>query len=112
MALGFALPEVKFLNITLGGGTDVIKKTDEPHTAQEGSNLGADDDDDLAFTGMITNQSDTLDQASESMKVDIILGVKVSFDITSNNIYSSFFKTDFAKYLKNKSCAKLLSPDT
>ena len=91
MALGFKLPEVKFLSITLDGGTDLLKKTDEPHTAQEGDSL---------FTGVVSNASGDLNQAPEPMKVDVILGVQVAFDVTSGNIYSSFFKNDFAKYLK------------
>ena len=91
MALGFKLPEVKFLSITLDGGTDLLKKTDEPHTEQDGEK---------SFTGVISNTSDDLNQAPEPMKVDVILGIQVAFDITSSNIYSSFFKNDFAKYLK------------
>ena len=91
MALGFALPEVKFLSITLDGGTDLLKRVDDPHTEQSG---------DSAYAGLISNASDDLNQAPEPMKVDVVLSIKVGFDITSNNLYSSFFKNDFAKYLK------------
>ena len=91
MALGFAIPEIKFLSITLDGGTDLLKKTDEPHTGQEG---------DMAYTGVISNESQMLEGDNEPMKVEIILAIKSGFDVTSKNIYSSFFKSNFSKYIK------------
>ena len=81
MALGFKLPEVKFLSITLDGGTDLLKKTDEPHTEQDGEK---------SFTGVISNTSDDLNQAPEPMKVDVILGIQVAFDITPIYRYVRF----------------------
>ena len=31
MALGFQIPKINFISIALDGGTDLLKKTDEPH---------------------------------------------------------------------------------
>ena len=93
MAAGFTLPEVKFLSIVLRGGTELSKKVDEPHIAQQG---------DFGWTAAITNPSDTDLETFQAMKVDVTLAIKVGFDVTSKNIYASFFKNDFAKYLKPK----------
>lgn len=98
MALGFAIPEVKFLSITLDGGEDLLKKTDEPHTNQEAGQYGPQGD--TAYAGVISNTTNLLEDNTTPMKVEIILAIKSAFDVTSKNIYSSFFKNNFSKYIK------------
>ena len=92
MALGYALPKVNFINITLDGGTDLLKKTDEPHILQEGetSIVSAD----------ITNPSQSDEENVDTMSVELIISIEVAFNQTSQNMYSVFFNNDFIKYLK------------
>ena len=92
MALGFILPKVDFISITLDGGTDLLKKTDEPHIAQVGETdiVSAD----------ITNPSQENGQNVEPMSVDIIFSIEITLDMSSSNNFSVFFEDDFIKYLK------------
>ena len=92
MALGYTLPSVNFINITLDGGTDLLKQTDEPHIRQQGETqiLSAD----------ITNPSQAAGENVDPMSVELVLSIEVGFDEGKNNIYSVFFKDDFIKYLK------------
>ena len=36
---GFILPKVNFLNITLDGGKDLLKITNDPHIKQQGEEI-------------------------------------------------------------------------
>lgn len=105
MALGFKIPQVKFLSISLGksGETDLFKKTDEPHIDQSG---------DLSYTSAIANANDDAVQAPKKMDVEVLLAVQVGFDVTSDNIYSTFLKNDFTKYLRIKVSQTTNASDT
>ncbi len=104
MALGFKIPQVKFLSIILDGGTDLLKKTDEPHIDLNG--------DDLSYTNAILNANDDAVQAPKKMNVEVLLAIQVGFDVTSDNIYSTFLKNDFTKYLRIKVSQTTNASDT
>ena len=86
---GFKLPKVNFLSISLDGGNDLLQKTDEPHTMQEGESLVG-----PATTSTVEGYTSSI------MNVNLVLSVEVGFDQTKANLYSMFFKNDFTKYLK------------
>jgi hypothetical protein len=84
---GFIIPKVNFISVTLDGGKDLLKPTNEPHIY------------DLSDTsGPIP--SDALANSESKMQVDIVMSIEVGFDNSSCNLFSSFFQDDFTKYLK------------
>ena len=79
---GFILPKVNFLNITLDGGKDLLKITNDPHIKQQGEEIN-----EIDFT---FNESGATPPSK--MKVDLLLSINVGFDQSSCNLYSMFFK--------------------
>lgn len=88
------LPKIDFLSVTLKGGTDLYKKSDNPYIQQGGETAV------LAYDA--TSTKDNISNAPEPMNVDIISIVQVPFSIDINNTYSYFFEDEFTKYLKIK----------
>ena len=50
--------------------------------------------------GPITSGAVTAANSESKMQVDILMSIQVGFDSSSCNLFSSFFKDDFTKYLK------------
>lgn len=88
------LPKVDFISISLHGGEELFVKSDNPHIAQSGET------DFLPYEAI--SNFDILDESPKPMNVEVIVMVQVPFGLSLNNIYSSFYKNDFSKYLKVK----------
>ena len=86
---GFTIPKVDFLSVTLDGGKDLLKLTNEPHIYDAADEAGP-----------ITSGAVTAANSESKMQVDILMSIQVGFDSSSCNLFSSFFKDDFTKYLK------------
>lgn len=84
---GFTIPKVNFISVSLDGGKDLFKLTNEPHVY------------DVADATGVTPSS-ALENSTAKMQVDILMSIEVGFDQSSCNLFSSFFQEDFTKYLK------------
>ena len=85
---GFLIPKVNFVSVTLDGGSEIVKKTNEPHI------LDAQDE-----SGPVPSVGFGLTPAK--MKIELVLSIEVEFyGQTSCNMLSYFLLEDFTKYLK------------